>query len=114
MGESFSWNVRIKVNLGKKLTEDRRMRGGFESIKLIQTTKTAQITPGKDFSKDGIMSDNDVITALIEALYDLKTKIDSITVGDMLPYADINYSQTTTMNESVERLIRRMVKQIKQ
>jgi hypothetical protein len=32
----------------------------------------------------------------------------------MLPYADINYSQTTTMNESVERLIRRMVKQIKQ
>jgi hypothetical protein len=111
---SFTWSVRLDVKLGKKLPEEKRMKGGFENIELIQTTKTAQITPGKDFSKDGIMSDNDVVTALIEALYDLKTKIDSITVGDMLPYADINYSQTTTMNESVERLIRRMVKQIKQ
>jgi hypothetical protein len=32
----------------------------------------------------------------------------------MLPYADVTYSQTSTMNESVERLIQRMVKQIKQ
>ena len=110
---SFVWNVRLNVKLGKKLPEEKRMEGGFENIELIQTTKTAQITPGKDFTKNGIMSDNDVVTALIEALYDLKTKIDSITVGFLLPKADITYSQTNTMNESVERLIRRMVKQIK-
>jgi hypothetical protein len=60
-----------------------------------------------------------VVTALIEALYDIKTKIDSITVEDMLPHADIVFTQTkgleqnVNLNESKERLIRRIVKQIK-
>lgn len=116
---SFVWNVRFNVKLGKKFPEDRRMRGGFENIELIQSTKTAQLESKEGIEENGIMSNNSVVTALIEALYDLKTKIDSITVEDMLPYADINFTQTkgleqnTNLNESKERLIRRIVKQIK-
>jgi len=121
MGESFAWNIKLKVNLGKKLTEDRRMRGGFESIKLIQTTKTAQLEPGKEFNEQYvIMDDINVVNSLIEAINELKSDINGITEEELLPYADVEYKQTTSieqpnrnLNEAKERLIRRIVKQIK-
>lgn len=121
MGESFAWNVRLKVNLGKKLTEDRRMKGGFEKINLTQTSKTAQLEPGKEFNENHvIMDDINVVNALIEAIHELKADIDGITEEQLLPYADVEYKQTTSieepnrnLNETKERLIRRIVKQIK-
>jgi hypothetical protein len=120
MGESFLWNVRMKVNLGKKLSEDSRMRGGFENIKLIQTSKTAQLEPGKEFNENHvIMDDINVVNALIEAINELKSNIDGITEEELLPYADVEYKQTrgleqnTNLNEEKERLIRRIIKQIK-
>jgi hypothetical protein len=119
MGDSFSWNVRMKVNLGKKLTEDRRMKGSFNSVKLTQTTKTAQLEPGKEFNENNIiMNDLNVVNALIEAIDELKSEINGITQKELLPLANVTYKQTTSMqepnlNESKERLIRRIVKQIK-
>jgi hypothetical protein len=114
MGESFVWNVRMKVNLGKKLTEDRRMKGGFDNIKLTQVTKTAQLEPGKEFNENYvIMDDINVVNTLIEAINELKSDIDGITLEELLPYADVEYIQTRNLNESKERLIRRIVKQIK-
>ena len=119
MGESFSWNVRMKVNLGKKLTEDSRLMGGFDKVKLIQTTKTAQLERGKEFNeKYVIMDDVNVTSALIEAIDELKSEINGITQKELLPLANVTYRQTTSMqepnlNESKERLIRRIVKQIK-
>jgi len=114
MGESFAWNVRMKVNLGKKLTEDRRMKGGFDNIKLIQTTKTAQLEPRKEFNENHvIMDDINVVNALIEAIHELKGDIDGISLEELLPYADIEYIQTRNLNESKEKLIQRIVKQIK-
>ena len=119
MGESFSWNVRMKVNLGKKLTEDSRLKGGFDNVKLIQTTKTAQLKTGKEFNeKYVIMDDVNVTSALIEAIDELKSEINGITQKELLPLANVTYRQTTSMqepnlNESKERLIRRIVKQIK-
>jgi hypothetical protein len=119
MGESFSWNVRMKVNLGKKLTEDRRMKGSFDNVKLTQTTKTAQLEPGKEFNENNIiMDDLNVTSALIEAIDELKNEITGITLKELLPLANVTYKQTTSMqepnlNESKERLIRRIVKQIK-
>jgi hypothetical protein len=119
MGESFSWNVRMKVNLGKKLTEDRRMKGSFDNVKLTQTTKTAQLEPGKEFNENNIiMNDINVVNALIEAIDELKSEINGITLKELLPLANVTYKQTTSMqepnlNESKERLIQRMVKRIK-
>jgi hypothetical protein len=119
MGKSFSWNVRMKVNLGKKLTEDSSLMGGFDNVKLIQTTKTAQLEPGKEFNeKYVIMDDVNVTSALIEAIDELKSEINGITQKELLPLANVTYRQTTSMqepnlNESKERLIRRIVKQIK-
>ena len=60
------------------------------------------------------MEDLTITTTLIEAIDELKSKVKQLEIGKLLPLADITYSQTATMNESVERLIRRMVKQIKQ
>jgi hypothetical protein len=114
MGESFVWNIRMKVNLGKKLTEDRRMKGGFDNIKLTQVTKTAQLEPGKEFNENYvIMDDINVVNTLIEAINELKSDIDGIGLEELLPYADVEYIQTRNLNESKERLIRRIVKQIK-
>ena len=120
MGESFLWNVRMKVNLGKKLSEDNRMRGGFENIKLIQTSKTAQLEPRKEFNENHvIMDDINVVNALIEAINELKSDIDGITEEELLPYADVEYKQTkgmeqnTNLNEEKEKLIQRIIKQIK-
>jgi hypothetical protein len=109
----------MKVNLGKKLTEDSRLMGGFDNVKLIQTTKTAQLKPGKEFNeKYVIMDDVNVTSALIEAIDELKSEINGITQKELLPLANVTYRQTTSMqepnlNESKERLIRRIVKQIK-
>ena len=60
------------------------------------------------------MEDLTITTTLIEAIDELKSKVKQLEIGELLPLADITYEQTTTVNESVERLIRRMVKQIKQ
>jgi hypothetical protein len=60
------------------------------------------------------MEDLTITTTLIEAIDELKLKVNELKLEELLPNADITYEQTATMNESVERLIRRMVKQIKQ
>ena len=110
-------DINLDVTVGKKFPEQSKMFESFNNVNNIQITKTAQIGTDEDVKnniiENGIITNNSVATALIEALYDLKTKIDSITVGDMLPYADIEYIQTRNLNESKERLIQRIVKQIK-
>ena len=54
-----------------------------------------------------------VIDRLEKAINELKADIDSISLEELLPYADIEYIQTRNLNESKERLIQRIVKQIK-
>jgi uncharacterized membrane protein YcgQ (UPF0703/DUF1980 family) len=110
----------MKVNLGKKLTEDRRMKGSFENVKLTQVSKTAQLEPRKEFNENHvIMDDINVVNGLIEAIHELKSDIDGITEEELLSQASIEYKQTrgleqnTNLNEEKEKLIRRIIKQIK-
>jgi len=120
MGKSFLWNVRMTVNLGKKLTEDSKLRGSFENVKLTQVSKTAQLEAGKEFNENHvIMDDINVVNGLIEAIHELKSDIDGITEEELLSQASIEYKQTrglvqnTNLNEEKEKLIRRIIKQIK-
>lgn len=114
---NFTWDINLDVTVGKKFPEQSKMFESFNNVNNIQITKTAQIGTDEDVKnhiiENGIITNNSVATALIEALYDLKTKIDSISLEELLPYADIEYIQTRNLNESKERLIQRIVKQIK-
>jgi len=79
MGESFSWNVRMTNKIGKKLSDESGLRGGFLDDKLFQATTTAQLDPTKQFSDEyTVMDDINVVNALLQAIEDLKSQIEAI------------------------------------
>lgn len=120
MGNNFLWKIKMEVELGKKLTEDSRLKDGFKPFTdTITVSNTINLTGNKIFTKeDVIMEDKDVTLGLSATIHDLMVKIESIKYGQLLKLANVTYRQTTSMqepnlNESKERLIRRIVKQIK-
>ena len=111
----FTWNIKLFFNITKKLPGEIKAKTGSEEVLYYEVSKTAEATTDNPFNDSKpIMEDLTITTTLIEAIDELKSKVKQLEIGELLPLADITYEQTTTVNESVERLIRRMVKQIKQ
>lgn len=115
MGESFSWNVRMTNKIGKKLSDESGLRGGFLDDKLFQATTTAQLDPTKQFSDEyTVMDDINVVNALLQAIADLKSQIEAIDPKETLKVATVKqYQIKRPVNEALtEKLIKRIVKKL--
>ncbi len=115
MGESFSWNVRMTNKIGKKLSDESGLRGGFLDDKLFQATTTAQLDPTKQFSDEyTVMDDINVVNALLQAIEDLKSQIEAIDPKETLKVATVKqYQIKRPVNEALtEKLIKRIVKKL--
>jgi hypothetical protein len=115
MGESFSWNVRMTNKIGKKLSDESGLRGGFLDDKLFQATTTAQLDPTKQFSDEyTVMDDINVVNALLQAIEDLKSQIEAIDPKETLKVATVKqYQIKRPVNESLtEKLIKRIVNKL--
>jgi hypothetical protein len=115
MGESFSWNVRMTNKIGKKLSDESGLRGGFLDDKLFQATTTAQLDPTKQFSDEyTVMDDINVVNALLQAIEDLKSQIEAIDPKETLKVATVKqYQIKRPVNEALtEKLIKRIVNKL--
>jgi hypothetical protein len=116
MGDDFIWNVRITNKIGKKLQDESGLRGGFLDDKIIQSSKTAHLEPNKTFGDAyTILDDINVMNALMEAIEDLKSQIESIDPKETLKMANVKaYQVKRDVNEDIKsRLVNRIVKQLK-
>ncbi len=111
-GGSYIWNVRIKTSLGKKLKEESGIKGGLLDDKIIQSTKSVQLGPDKEFDDNStIMDDISIVSALMEAISELKEKIASINPKSNLKQANVKQYQIKESQK--EKLIKRVVSQLK-
>jgi hypothetical protein len=115
IGESFTWNVRMTNKIGKKLSDESGLRGGFLDDKLFQATTTAQLDPTKQFTDEyTVMDDINVVNALLQAIADLKSQIEAIDPKETLKVATVKqYQIKRNVNEALtEKLIKRIVKKL--
>jgi|LauGreDrversion4_2_1035121.scaffolds.fasta_scaffold13706_7 hypothetical protein len=115
IGESFTWNVRMVNKIGKKLSDESGLRGGFLDDKLFQATTTAQLDPTKQFTESyTVMDDINVVNALLQAIEDLKSQIESVDPKETLKVATVKqYQIKRNVNEDVtEKLIKRIVNKL--
>lgn len=111
---SYSWNIRMTTKIGKKLEEETGLKGGFLDDKTIQSTTTAQIEPGTEFTDSYTVMDNEnIVNALNEAINNLKSQVESIDPKETLKVATVKRYQVNPVNESLkERLIERIVQKV--
>jgi hypothetical protein len=115
---SYTWNVRMRTNLGKKLSEESGLRNGWLDDKLIQSTTTAQFRPGTEFNEKYTVMDNpEIRNALIEAIDDLKSKVEAINPKETLRAATVKRYQIGNrgdeLNESIKKkLVQRVVQKV--
>jgi hypothetical protein len=115
IGESFTWNVRMTNKIGKKLSDESGLRGGFLDDKLFQATTTAQLDPTKQFTDEyTVMDDINVVNALLQAIADLKSQIEAIDPKETLKVATVKqYQIKRPVNEALtEKLIKRIVNKL--
>lgn len=115
IGESFTWNVRMTNKIGKKLSDESGLRGGFLDDKLFQSTTTAQLDPTKQFTDEyTVMDDINVVNALLQAIADLKSQIEAIDPKETLKVATVKqYQIKRPVNEALtEKLIKRIVNKL--
>ncbi len=115
IGESFTWNVRMTNKIGKKLSDESGLRGGFLDDKLFQSTTTAQLDPTKQFTDEyTVMDDINVVNALLQAIADLKSQIEAIDPKETLKVATVKqYQIKRPVNEALtEKLINRIVNKL--
>jgi hypothetical protein len=117
-GDSFFWNIRMKVDYAKKLTDESYLKDGFKNMELLQASSTAQLEPGTVFDDENpAMKNFNVVSALEEAIGDLIAQIKGITINEILPYANVDARQAGLefeLHEQVkEKLIKRVVSKIR-
>lgn len=119
LGENgYTWNLRMTTKIGKKLEEETGLKGGFLDDKTIQSTTTAQLAPGTQFSDTYTVMDNpEIVKALTQAMEDLKSKVESIDPKETLKVATVKRYQINPnqgqLNESIKKkLIDRIVQKV--
>jgi hypothetical protein len=116
---SFAWMVNMTTKLGKKIETDSGFKDGFLDDKTISVNKTAQFEPNKEFNDSYTIMDNENIReALIEAINELKSKIESVDPKETIKLANVKRYQinpNNQMNEDkIQRLISKVVKEVRQ
>jgi hypothetical protein len=94
MDNSYLWNAQLKTVVGRKLENERELKGGYLDDKLIQSSETVQLEPGIEFTqKNTVMNNNDIVNGLINVLNDLKSQIESINPKQILKYATVRRNE---------------------
>jgi hypothetical protein len=119
LGEnSYTWNVRMTTKIGKKLEDETGLKGGFLDDKTIQTTTNVQLAPDVQFNDSYTVMDNpEIVNALIDAMNDLKSKVETIDPKETLKVATVKRYQINPnqgqVNESIKKkLIDRIVQKV--
>jgi hypothetical protein len=111
--------VNMTTKLGKKIETDSGFKDGFLDDKTISVNKTAQFEPNKEFNDSYTIMDNENIReALIDAINELKSKIESVDPKETIKLANVKRYQinpNNQMNEDkIQRLISKVVKEVRQ
>jgi hypothetical protein len=116
---SFAWSVNMTTKLGKKIETDSGFKDGFLDDKTVSVNKTAQFEPNKEFNDSyTIMDDDNIREALIEAINELKSKIEAVDPKETIKLANVKRYQINPNNQvnedKIRRLVNRIVKEVKQ
>lgn len=122
---SFTWTISMKNKFGRKRPDEYRLPngrlqpitlkdGGYLDEGLISVTKTVQLDPNKEFNnKNTIITDVAVSEGLREAIYDFKREIEGIQPKSALKYANVKRSDIEKVNESVLKLSKDILNELK-
>lgn len=123
-GDSFSWTINMKNKFGRKRPDEYRIANGLKPITLkdggyldeglITVSTTVQLDPNKTFDeRNTIISDVAVSEGLRQVIYDFKQEIRNINPKSALKYATINRSDVERVNESIRKISKDILKEIK-
>jgi len=124
-GDSFVWSIKMKNKFGRKRPDEYRISngnlkpitlkdGGYLDEGIISTTHTVQLDPNKTFDETNtIMSDVAVSEGLRQVIYDFKEEIKSIDPRTALKYAKIKRSDVERVDESLIKLSKHILNELK-
>lgn len=120
MNNQYLWVVTFKTKFGRKLKEDRYIRGGLNLDKEITITKEVDFDSSKQFDDSYTVLDSiEIKSGLIEALQELSDKIMAMKPIETLKLANIKQFditkklQETDVNEEVKSIVGQVLNKIK-
>ncbi len=120
MNNQYLWVVNFKTKFGRKLKEDRYVRGGLELDKDITIRKEVDFDSTKEFDdKYTVLDSIEIKSALIEALEELSNKIMGMKPIETLKLANVKQfditkkAKQTDVNEEVTSIVSEVLNKIK-
>ena len=94
MDNSYLWNINLTSKVGKKLEEERGLRGGLLDSNLLEKSETVQLAPNLEFNNEyTVMHNKDIENGLINLMNDLKSEIGQINPKTMLKWATVRRNE---------------------
>lgn len=117
MGNQYLWVINFKTKFGRKLKEERFIRGGLNLDKDITIRKEVEFDPTKEFNDSYTVLDSiEIKSALIEGLQELSDKIMGMKPIETLKLANVKQFDITkkpTVNEGVMSIVQKVINKIK-
>ncbi len=117
MGNQYLWVINFKTKFGRKLKEERFIRGGLNLDKDITIRKEVEFDPTKEFDdKYTVLDSIEIKSALIEGLEELSNKIMEMKPIETLKLANVKQFDITkkpTVNEEVTSIVSEVINKIK-
>lgn len=120
MNNAYLWVINFKTMFGRKLKEDRFIRGGLELDKNITIRKEVEFDPSKEFDdKFTVLDSIEIKSVLIEALQELSDKIMAMKPIETLKLANVKQfditkkSKEDNVNEGVTSIVVKVINKIK-
>ncbi len=117
MGNQYLWVINFKTKFGRKLKEERFIRGGLNLDKDITIRKEVEFDSSKEFDDSYTVLDSiEIKSALIEGLQELSDKIMGMKPIETLKLANVKQFDITkkpTVNEGVMSIVQKVIDRIK-
>jgi hypothetical protein len=117
MGNEFMWVINFKTKFGRKLKEERFIRGGLNLDKDIIIKKEVEFDSTKEFNdKYTVLDSIEIKSALIEGLEELVSEIMKMKPIETLKLANVkqfDITKKSTVNEEVTSIVSKVINKIK-
>jgi hypothetical protein len=117
MNNQYLWVINFKTKFGRKLKEERYIRGGLNLDKDITIRKEVDFDSTKEFDDSYTVLDSiEIKSALIEGLQELSDKIMGMKPIETLKLANVKQFDITkkpTVNEEVTSIVSKVIDKIK-
>lgn len=120
MNNRYLWIINFKTKFGRKLKEERYIKGGLDLDKDITIRKEVEFDASKEFDdKYTVLDSIEIKSALIEGLQELSEKIMTMKPIETLKLANVKQSQITkkpiqpNVNEEVISIVDKVLDKIK-